>query len=130
MPLECLYLSLSVINYQVSTAAVRSATTGQFSNTIRTGLAQNLTEWTVNGRDYVYNVVGTVPPVAADDNTVYIYGSDQNTQVQRGQYISVSLDYPWHFRFFLIDNLSRWVVDQNDLRLRVNALFPSEVFFE
>lgn len=120
----------AVINYQAGTTAVSAATAGQFSNAIRLRLAQNLHDWTVNGKDYSYSVDGVSAPAAADSKTVYIYGSDENTPVQRGQYIYVGVDYPWQFKFFMIDVLASWVIDQKDLRLRVNAAFPSEVFFE
>lgn len=120
----------AVINYHTSTIAVSSATTGQFSNTIRLRLVQNLHDWTVNGKGYTYNADISSAPVTTDKNTVYIYGSDENTAVQRGQYIFVNVDYPWHFKFFLIDALAGWIVNEQDMRLHVNAAFPSEVFYE
>jgi len=120
----------TVINYHTSTIAVSSATTGQFSNTIRLRLAQNLHDWTVNGKGYTYNADSSSAPVTTDQNTVYIYGSDENTAVQRGQYIFVNVDFPWHFKFFLIDAIAGWIVNEEDMRLHVNAVFPSEVYYE
>jgi len=120
----------AVVNYQASTAAVNAATKGQFSNEIRLRLAQGIHDWSVNGKNCTYNVAGADPPGSPDGSTVYIYGTDQDTPVQRGQYISVNVDFPWRFRFFLINTLAQWVIDEKDLRLRVNAVFPSEVFIE
>lgn len=120
----------AVLNYQSGTVAVAAATTGQFTSTLRESLAADLISWSANGKNYTYNVDGTGPPGTMDSNTVYIYGTDENTPIQRGQYITISVGYPWHFKFFLIDALASWVVNESDLRLHVNAAVPSEVFIE
>lgn len=120
----------AVINYQTSTAAVSAATEGQFNDTIRLRLAENIRKWTVNGRDYNYSYGGTTPPGSPEQDTVYIYGTGSNEQVQRGNYIHVSVDYPWRFKFFLIDALGSWIIDEKNLRLSVSCSFPSEVYFE
>ncbi|OPX92849.1 MAG: hypothetical protein A4E53_00336 [Pelotomaculum sp. PtaB.Bin104] len=120
----------AVINYNTSTTAVRAATTGQFTNQIRLSLAQNMHDWSVVGKNLTYDVSGIGPPGATDNTTAYIYGTDEGTPVQRGQYIFVNVDYPWHFRFFALDALASWVIDEKNMRLHVNAAFPSEVFFE
>jgi len=87
-------------------------------------------DWTVNSRGYIYDVTGADPPATPADGTVYIYGTDRNTPVQRGSYINVNVNYPWHYRFFIIDSLSRFVVSEGRLRIKVNASVPSEVFIE
>jgi len=86
--------------------------------------------WTVNSRGYIYDVTGADPPATPADNTVYVYGTDRNTPIQRGSYINVNVNYPWHFRFIVIDSLSRFVVSEDRLRIKVNASVPSEVFIE
>jgi Flp pilus assembly protein TadG len=120
----------AVINFYTSTNAVAAATRGQFNDEVRLRLAQEICDWTVNSQGYSYDVAGTDPPGSPGDNTVYVYGTDRNTRVQRGSYISVNVNYPWHFRFFVIDDLSRFVVSEERLRIKTNALVPSEVFFE
>ncbi|SFH33854.1 TadE-like protein [Desulfotomaculum arcticum] len=120
----------AVLNYQCGTTAVKAATTGQLTSTLRESLAADIISWSANGKDYTYIVDGTGPPGTKDLNTVYIYGTDENTPVQRGQYITISVDYPWHYKFFLTDALASWVVSEKDLRLKVNASVPSEVFIE
>lgn len=107
-----------------------SATKGQFTDEVRLRLAQNINDWTVNSQGYSYDVLSTDPPSTPDDNTVYIYGTDRNTPVQRGAYISVNVNYPWKFNFFIIDSLARFAVTEEKLRLKTNASVPSEVFIE
>ncbi len=120
----------AALNFYTCNTAVVAATRGQFTDELRFRLAQNISDWTVNSRGYSYNVFGTDPPGAPADNTVYIYGTDRNTPVQRGSYIHVNVNYPWRFKFFLIDSLSRFVVGEEKLRIKVNASVPSEVFIE
>jgi Flp pilus assembly protein TadG len=120
----------AVINFYTCNCAVAAATRGQFTGDLRLRLARNISDWTVSGRSLNYDVNGTGPPAAPSEDTVYIYGTDSSTQVQRGAYINVNTNYPWHFKLFLIDSLSKFVVSEEDLRLRVNATVPSEVFFE
>ena len=130
MLLECPYLSLSVINFYTSNTAVVAATNGQFTDEIRLRLADNISDWTVNSQGYSYDIAGTDAPGTPADDTVYVYGTDRNTPIQRGSYINVSINYPWHFKLFLIDDLSRWIVSEQQMRIKVNASVPSEVFDE
>ena len=120
----------SVLNFYTCSTAAVAATKGQFTDEVRIRLAQNIDDWTVNSRGYIYDVTGTDLPATPADGTVYIYGTDRNTPVQRGSYINVNVNYPWHFRFFIIDSLSRFVVSEGRLRIKVNASVPSEVFIE
>jgi Flp pilus assembly protein TadG len=120
----------AVINFYTCSTAVTAATTGQFTDQIRLRLAQNINDWTVNSHGYSYDVAGTGLPGSLSDSTVYIYGTDRNTPVQRGSYINVNVNYPWHFKFFIIDSLSRFIVSEEQLRIKVNASVPSEVFIE
>jgi len=120
----------TVMNFYTCSTAAIAATKGQFTNEIRLRLAQNINDWTVNSRGYIYDVTGADPPATPADNTVYVYGTDRNTPIQRGSYINVNVNYPWHFRFIVIDSLSRFVVSEDRLRIKVNASVPSEVFIE
>lgn len=120
----------AVLNFYTSSTAVTAATKGQFTDEIRLRLAQNINDWTVNSQGYNYDITGTDQPGTLDNNTVYIYGTDRNTPVQRGSYINVNVNYPWHFKFFFIDSLSRFVVSEQQLQIKVNASVPSEVFIE
>ncbi|MCL6479783.1 MAG: pilus assembly protein [Peptococcaceae bacterium] len=120
----------AVINFHTCNTAVVAATKGRFTDEIRLRLAQNINDWTVNSRGYSYDVTGTDPPGSYAEDTVYIYGTDRDTPVQRGSYIHVHVNYPWHFKFFLVDSLSRFAVSEENLRIKVNASVPSEVFNE
>ncbi|MCL6478988.1 MAG: pilus assembly protein [Peptococcaceae bacterium] len=120
----------AVINFYTCNTAVVAATKGQFTDEIRIRLAQNISDWTVNSQGYSYDVFGTDPPGSYAEDTVYIYGTDSSTPVQRGSYIHVNVNYPWHFKFFFIDSLSRFVAGEENLRIKVNASVPSEVFNE
>lgn len=120
----------AVLNFYTCSTAVAAATRGQFTDEVRLRLAQNISDWTVNSQGYSYDAAGTALPGSLNNNTVYIYGTDRNTPVQRGSYINVNVNYPWHFKFFLIDSLSRFVVSEESLRIKVNASVPSEVFIE
>lgn len=120
----------AVINYYVCNTAEAAATRGQFTGEVRARLAAKVSDWTVNGREYNYDVSGTAPPGALDSNTVYIYGTGMNTPVQRGSYINVNINCPWHFKFFLIDSLMSYVASEESMRLKVNAMAQSEVFIE
>ncbi|MCL6612753.1 MAG: hypothetical protein K6T66_14550 [Peptococcaceae bacterium] len=120
----------AVINFYACNTAVAAATRGQFTDEIRLRLAQNISDWTVNSQGYSYDVFGTDPPANPADGTVYVYGTDRNTPVQRGSHIHVNVNYPWRFKFFLIDGLSRFAVSEEQLRIKVNASVPSEVFIE
>lgn len=120
----------AVINFHTGSCAVVAATRGQFSDEVRLRLAQNISDWTINSDGYSFDVAGTEVPGAPAGDTVYIYGTDRSFQVQRGSYISVGVNYPWHFKFFIIDGLSRFAVSEEKLRLKTSASVPSEVFFE
>ncbi len=120
----------AVLNFQNSNAAVISATQGQFTSDTRIRLAQNINDWTINSQDYNYDISGTLPPSDPDKETVYIYGTDSSTPIQRGHYINVSVNYPWNFKFLMIDSLASFVVSEQNIRLKVNATVPSEVFNE
>ncbi|MFZ5632143.1 MAG: TadE/TadG family type IV pilus assembly protein [Bacillota bacterium] len=120
----------SVINFYTGSCAVAAATKGQFSDEIRLRLAENISDWTVNSQGLNYCVTGTDPPAAPAGDTVYIYGTDSGLQVQRGSYITVNVNYPWRFKFFIIDSLSRFAVSEENFRIKANASVPSEVFFE
>ena len=120
----------AVLNFYTCSTAVTAATKGQFTDEIRLRLAQNINDWTVNSQGYSYDVTGTDPPATPADGTVYIFGTDRSTPIQRGAYINVNINYPWHFKFFIIDSLSRFVVNEEQMWLRVNASVPSEVFIE
>ena len=125
-----LMYNFAVLNFYTGSTAVTAATKGQFTDEIRLRLAQNINDWTVNSQGYSYDVSGTGPPATFADNTVYIFGTDRSASVQRGVYINVNINYPWHFKFFIIDSLSRFVINEEQMRLRVNASVPSEVFIE
>ncbi len=120
----------AVINFHTCNTAVVAATRGQFTDEIRLRLAQNISDWTVNSQGYSYDVFGSDPPMSPAAGTVYIYGTDRNTPAQRGAYINVNVNYPWRFKFFVIDGLSRFVVEEGNLRLKINASAASEVFRE
>ena len=120
----------AVINYYVCSTAEAAAIKGQFTSEVRAQLAAKVSDWTVNSQGYNYDAGGADPPGAPDNNTVYIYGTDMNTPVQRGSYINVNISYPWHFKLFLIDSLMSYVVSEDSLRLKVNAAAQSEVFIE
>jgi len=125
-----LMYNFAIINFYTGTMAINAATRGQFNDEVRLNLAQNINDWTVNSQGYSYDVFSAPPPAVPADNTVYIYGTDRSTPVQRGSYINVSVNYPWHFKFFIIDSLARFTVSEEKLRLKANASVPSEVFIE
>ena len=125
-----LMYNFAIINFYTGTMAVNAATRGQFNDEVRLNLAQNINDWTANSQGYSYDVFSPTPPAVPADNTVYIYGTDRSTPVQRGSYINVSVNYPWHFKFFIIDSLARFTVSEEKLRLKSNASVPSEVFIE
>ena len=125
-----LMYNFAIINFYTGTMAINAATRGQFNDEVRLNLAQNINDWTVNSQGYSYDVFSATPPAVPADNTVYIYGTDRSTPVQRGSYINVSVNYPWHFKFFIIDSLARFTVSEEKLRLKSNASVPSEVFIE
>ena len=120
----------AVLNFYTSNTAVVAATKGQFTDEIRVRLAENISQWTINSQGYSYDISETSAPGIPADNTVYVFGTDRDTPVQRGSYINVSINYPWHFKFFVIDDLSRWIVSDQQMRIKVNASVPSEVFDE
>ncbi|MFZ5648132.1 MAG: TadE/TadG family type IV pilus assembly protein [Bacillota bacterium] len=120
----------TVINFNTCNFAVTAATSGQFTDEIRLRLADNISKWTVSSQGYSYDIYGTALPASPADNTVYIYGTDRSTPVQRGSYISVNVNYPWRFKFFLIDSLFNYVTTENKIRINGNASVPSEVFIE
>jgi Flp pilus assembly protein TadG len=120
----------SMLNFYTCSTAVVAATKGQFTDEIRLRLARNIDDWTVNSQGYTYDVTGADPPATPADNTVYIYGTDRNTPVQRGSYINVNVNYPWRCKFFMVDSAARFIVSEERLRLKVNASVPSEVFME
>lgn len=120
----------AVINYYACNTAEVAATKGQFTSAIRAQMAAKISDWTVNGKGYNYDVGGTSLPGALDDNTVYIYGTDMSTPVQRGSYINVNINYPWHFKLFLIDSMMRYITSNEQIRIKVNAIAQSEVFIE
>ncbi|MFZ5650976.1 MAG: TadE/TadG family type IV pilus assembly protein [Bacillota bacterium] len=120
----------SVLNFYTCSTAAVAATKGQFTDEIRLRLARNIDDWTVNSQGYIYDVTGADPPATPADGTVYIYGTDRNTPVQRGSYIQVNVNYPWRFKFFLVDGAARFIVSEESLRLKVNASVPSEIFLE
>lgn len=120
----------AVISYNVSTSAVTSATVGQFNDSVRLQLAQNIQSLTSNGKSYTYNVAGTSGPATMDGNTVYIWGTDKDTRVQKGDYIRVNVSYPIKLQLFLFDALGSLVVNQENFRLNMDFAFPSEVYFE
>jgi len=120
----------AVINFYTATTSVTAATQGQFTNQIRLDLALKINDWTINSQRYSYDVSGTVPPAEPAEDTVYIYGTDRDTQVQRGTNITVGINYPWHFNFFVVDNLARFVVEEKNIRIKTRAVLPSEVYFE
>lgn len=120
----------SVINFYTCSNAVVAAARGQFSDEVRVRLARSISDWTVNSQGYTYDVAGTDPPAAPAEKTVYIFGTDRNTPVQRGTLINVNISYPWHFKFFLIDSAARFIIREESLRLKVNATVSSEVFIE
>jgi len=120
----------SVLNFYTCGTAAVAATKGQFTDELRLRLARDIDDWTVNSRGYIYDVTGADPPATPADGTVYIYGTDRNTPVQRGSYINVNVNYPWRFKFFLVDYAARFIVSEESLRLKVNASVPSEVFLE
>lgn len=120
----------AVLNFYTCSTAVTAATKGQFTDEIRLRLAENINHWTVNSQGYSYDITCTDPPATPADDTVYIFGTDRSTPVQRGAYVNVYINYPWHFKFFIIDNLSRFIVNEEQMRIKVNASVPSEVFIE
>ncbi|MFZ5650854.1 MAG: TadE/TadG family type IV pilus assembly protein [Bacillota bacterium] len=120
----------AIINFYTGNIAVTAATKGQFTDEIRLRLARNINDWTVNSQGYSYDVFSTDPPLTPADGTVYIFGTDRNTPVQRGTYINVNVNYPWKFKFFIIDSLARFAVNEEKLRLKTHASVPSEVFME
>jgi len=120
----------AVLNFYTGSSAVTAAARGRFSDEIRIRLAQNINDWTINGRGYSYDVTGTDLPGTLAGSTVYIYGSDRSTPIQRGSYLNVSVNYPWRFKFFLVDGAARFIVSEGAFRLKVNASVPSEVFIE
>jgi hypothetical protein len=42
----------------------------------------------------------------------------------------VGINYPWHFKFFVIDELAGFVTQEKNIRIKTRAILPSEVFFE
>ncbi len=120
----------AVISYNASTSAVTAATVGQFNDSVRLQLAQNLQNWTVNGQTFTYDAGGAASPGSFDENTVYIWGTDKDTPVQKGEYIQVYISYPIKMQLFLFDVLGSWVVSDESFRLRMDFAFPSEVYFE
>lgn len=120
----------AVINFYNSNAAAVSATQGQFTPEIRAKLAQNISDWTINSQGFTYDILGNGPPALPDGNTVYIYGTDYDAPVQRGSFIMVNIDYPWHFNSFMIASLTRFAISEHNIRLKANASVPSEVFYE
>jgi Flp pilus assembly protein TadG len=120
----------AVVNHAASAAAVEAAMTGRFSADIRQATADHIRNWTTDGDSMSLNALGTAPPGSVNPNTIYVYGTDANTDVQRGGVIDVGVAYPFRFRTFFFDTLGRWVTGENQVVLRVNMKAASEVFFE
>jgi len=120
----------AVVNHAASAAAVEAAMSGRFSADIRQAAAEHIRDWTTDGKDMSMNALGTAPPGSVGPNTIYVYGTDANTDVQRGNMIEVGVMYPFRFRTFFFDTLGQWVTEENQVVLKVNMKAASEVFFE
>jgi len=120
----------AVVNHAASAAAVEAAMTGRFSTDIRQAAAEHIRDWTTDGKSMSLNDLCTLPPGNVGPNTIYVYGTDANTDVQRGGIIDVGIAYPFKFRSFIFDALGRWATGDNQVVLKVNMKAASEVFFE
>jgi len=120
----------AVVNHAASAAAVEAAMTGRFSTDIRQATAEHIQNWTTDGQNMGLNAMGTSPPGSVGANTIYVFGTDTNTDVQRGNKIDVGIAYPFRFRTFAFDALGRWITGENQVVLKVNMKAASEVYFE
>lgn len=120
----------AVVNHAASAAAVEAAMTGRFSADIRQTAADQIANWTSDGKTMNINSLGTSLPESVQADTIYIYGTDANTDVQRGNIIDVGVVYPFKFKTFVFDALGRWATGENQIVLKANMKAASEVFFE
>lgn len=116
----------AVVNYFTSTAAEKAAMEGCFNDTIRQSLLNNL-KWTSNGKTYSADISGTSPNYSP--GVIVIYGTDKDTQIQRGNDITVGTVYPVQFKTFIIRGAFQWVVEQMELTLKAQAVSTSEKYF-
>lgn len=125
-----LFYNKAIINYSSSVAAVKAATKGQFSGEIRQSQADFIKNWAIGGKEYTYLVNDTNEPSVPSENTVYIYGTDKDTEIQRGSGISGYVIYPLKFKVPLMNKLGSVMTEDKLLIMRTHFDIPSEVFFE
>ncbi len=118
----------AVINYATASAAVNAAANGGFSEKIRLQTANYLQRWTSEGRNLEFYVMGEQFPESGNDAVVW--GTSSELRVQRGDDIEVGIYYPIKFKVFIMDTLSRFLVQEKHIALRAHAIAPSEVYFE
>jgi hypothetical protein len=120
----------TVINFMNSNTAVIAAIQGQFTPDIRLKLAQDISNWTLGGKEYDYHISGTEMPDKPDEDTVYIYGTDSNSFIQRGSYIELNISYPGKSRLLKLEKFFKFITSREKIRLRASAIVLSEGFDE
>lgn len=120
----------AVVNHAASAAAVEAAMMGRFSADIRQSTAEHIRDWTTDGKTMNIDSLGVLPPANFNPNTIYIYGTNVGTDIQRGNIIDVGVAYPFKFKTFAFDALGRWTTGESQVVLKANMKAASEVFFE
>lgn len=119
----------AVINYAVNSSAALAAKESTFTATNRAILQNYIKQWTSSGKNLTYtNVNGT--SYTPNPSQAIIYGNSSTTYVQYGQPITVGICYPYKFKTFIVDAMSKWFVQDNQLYLKVQAVATSEVYRE
>ncbi|RKO66401.1 TadE/TadG family type IV pilus assembly protein [Desulfofundulus salinus] len=120
----------AVVNHAASAAAVEAAMNGRFSADIRQATAEHIRKMTTEGSTMGIDALETSLPGSVNPGTIYVYGTDPNSNVQRGGKIAVGVAYPFRFKTFLFDALGRWLIGENQIVLKAGMTAASEVYFE
>lgn len=117
----------AVVNYAASSAAVEAARKGQFDDDVADRVENYLVNYSSNGKN--------VQVVRSEFNVTYstqitLWGPDSGSRFQRGDIITVGVNYPVRFKLFFIDSLAKWVVDECSLTLKSSASAMSEPYIE
>jgi len=114
------------VNYVANSMAVQAATTGEFTDVIKTSGANYLRDWTVGGKNL--NVSYAQSPLQ-QQGTIVIWGPESGTKFNRGQTITVGVVYPVQYKTFIMQGMA-WLVNQQELYLKAQASAASEVYIE
>ena len=119
----------AVVNYTVSSTAALAAKEGTFSTAARTSMQNYLKQWTTSGKALTYvNVSGTT--YTPSPTQAIIYGTPSSSYVQYGGTITVGICFPYKFKTFTVNALSKWFIQNNQMYLRVQSSAISEVYRE